>query len=94
MDVYSEYLDNLKGFQEITGERKKQLARITSIRKRFSMLTIASDLQKCGPISIDYSDILPIADQIDNLSGGEVDVILETPAGKSRAVSMTGYIIG
>ena len=46
MGVYSEYLDNLKGFQEITVERKKQLARIASIRKRSSILTIASDLQK------------------------------------------------
>lgn len=94
MGAYSEYLDNLKGFQEITSERKKQLARIASIRKRSSILTIARDLQKRGPISIDYSDILPIADQINNLSGNEVDIILETTAGKSRAVSMTGYIIG
>ena len=84
MGVYSEYLDNLKGFQEITTERKKQLARIASIRKRSSILTIASDLLKRGPISIDYSDILPIADQIDNLSGNEVDVILETPGGSAE----------
>jgi hypothetical protein len=34
MGVYSEYLDNLKGFQEITAERKKQLARIATLRKR------------------------------------------------------------
>jgi hypothetical protein len=84
--VYSEYLDNLKGFQEITTERKKQLARIASLRKRSSILTIAADLQKRGPISIDYSDILPIADQIDNLSGNEVDVILETPGGSAEIV--------
>ena len=32
MGVYSEYLDNLKGFQAITAERKKQLTRIASIR--------------------------------------------------------------
>jgi len=82
--VYSEYLDNLKGFQEITAERKKQLARIASLRKRSSILTIASDLQKRGATSIDYSDILPIADQIDNLSGDEVDVILETPGGSAE----------
>jgi len=86
MGVYSEYLDNLKGFQEITAERKKQLARIASIRQRPSILTIASDLLKRGPISIDYSDILPIADQIDNLSGNEVDVILETPGGSAEIV--------
>ena len=86
MGVYSEYLDSLKGFQEITAERKKQLARIASLRKRSSILTIASDLQKRGPISIDYSDILPIADQIDNLSGNEVDVIVETPGGSAEIV--------
>ncbi|MCK4368886.1 MAG: ATP-dependent Clp protease proteolytic subunit [Dehalococcoidales bacterium] len=84
MGVYSEYLDNLKGPQEITAERKKQLARIASIRKRPSILTFASDLQKRGPILIDYSDILPIADQIDNLSGDEVDIILETPGGSAE----------
>ena len=84
MGVYSEYLDNLKGFQEITAERKKQLARIASIRKRPSILTFASDLQKRGLISIDYSDILPIADQIDNLSGEGVDLILETPGGSTE----------
>jgi predicted RNA-binding Zn-ribbon protein involved in translation (DUF1610 family) len=82
--VYSEYLDTLKGFQEIQAERKKQLARIASIRKRPAILTFASDLQKRGPISIDYSDILPIADQIDNLSGDEVDIILETPGGSAE----------
>jgi ATP-dependent protease ClpP protease subunit/predicted RNA-binding Zn-ribbon protein involved in translation (DUF1610 family) len=84
MGVYSGYLDNLKGFQAITTERKKQLARIASIRERPSILTFASDLQKRGPISIDYSDILPIADQIDNLSGDEVDLILETPGGSAE----------
>jgi len=84
MGVYSEYLDNLKGFQAITAERKKQLARIASIRKRPSILTFASDLQKRGPISIEYSDILAIADQIDNLSGDEVDIILETPGGSAE----------
>jgi hypothetical protein len=84
MGVYSEYLDNLKGFQAITTERKKQLARIASIRERPSILTFASDLQKPGPISIDYSDILPIADQIDNLPGDEVDIILETPGGSAE----------
>ncbi len=84
MGVYSEYLDNLKGFQAITTERKKQLARIASIRKRPSILTLASDLQKHGPIAIDYSDILPTADQIDNLSGDAIDIVLETPGGSAE----------
>jgi hypothetical protein len=82
--VFSEYLDTLKGFQEIQAERKKQLARIASIRKRPAILTFASDLQKRAPISIDYSDILPIADQIDNLSGDEMDIVLETPGGSAE----------
>lgn len=73
MGVYSEYLDDLKGFQAITAERKKQIARIASIRKRPIILTFARDLQKRGPILIDYSDILPIADQINNLSGNKVE---------------------
>lgn len=50
MGVYSEYSDNLKGFQAITTERKEQSVYISSIRKRPNILTFAGDLQELGPI--------------------------------------------
>jgi hypothetical protein len=84
MGVYSDYLNSLKGFQPIEAERKKQLLRIAARREVPAILTIASDLQKRAAISIDYSDIIPISDQLDNLSGDAIDVILETPGGSGE----------
>lgn len=43
MGVYSEYLETLKGINQIHSERKKQLKRIAEIRKR-EVLSFASDL--------------------------------------------------
>jgi ClpP class serine protease len=84
MGVYSEYLDRNLSFQDIVAERKKQLQRISTLRGGRDLLVYAADLNKGAigaPISIDYSDILPIHDQLANLNGKEVDVILETPGG-------------
>jgi len=83
--IYSEYLDTLHDFPSIVAERKKQLSRIAQIRGR-AVLTIASDLgmspQKAmAPVGIDYTDLLPVADQLDNVSGAGIDVIIETPGG-------------
>lgn len=67
-------------------ERKKILAKISKIRGR-EILVIASDLSKNkAPIAIEYSDLLPIQDQLENLSGDEIDVILETPGGVGEVV--------
>ena len=82
MGVYTEYLDTLKAFPAITAERKKQLARIAQLRGGIPVLVLASDIQKGNtPISIDYSDPLAIRDQLDNLTGESIDIILETPGG-------------
>ena len=82
MGIYSEYLDKLRTFDAIAAERKQQLQRISKLRGDIPILVIASDVQKGrAPISIDYSDILPIRDQLDNLKGSQLDVILETPGG-------------
>ena len=67
MGTYSEYIEKMKSFLEITTERKRQLKRISQLRGNRDILVIASDVQKQAPISIDYSDILPIKDQIENL---------------------------
>lgn len=85
MGFYSEYLDNIKNFQSIIDERKKQIQKISRLRRR-DVLTIASDMsgrpeKRNAPIGIDYTDLIAISDQISNLSGNMIDVILETPGG-------------
>ena len=81
MGIYAEYLDRNLAFDELAAERKKQLKRIAAHRKR-DVLVFAADLRKgAAPIGITYEDLLPFLDQLSNLSGAAVDVILETPGG-------------
>lgn len=85
MGYYTEYLNTLKNFDSVSSERKNQLSIISKLRNNIPILAIASDLSKPGsPTSIDYSDILPIANQIKNLEGNSIDVILETPGGSGE----------
>lgn len=84
MGVYSEYLDRGFSFQDLTVERKAQLNRISHLRGDRDLLVYSADLNKGAagaPVSIDYSDILPISDQLANLTGKQIDIILETPGG-------------
>lgn len=84
MGIYSEYLDRQMNFAELAAERKQQLARIAALRGR-DVLVFAADLQKTRlPIDINYSDLLPIHDQLSNLKGTALDLILETPGGSGE----------
>lgn len=84
MGVYSEYLNRTFSFDQLTAERKAQLRRIAEIRQR-DVLVYAADLAKSGaPISIIYGDLLPISDQLANLSGHSIDLILESPGGSGE----------
>lgn len=84
MGVYSEYLNKNLSFEELIKERKAQLKKISEIRKR-DVLVFAADLNKRIPdISIGYSDLLPIKDQLDTLSGKKLDFIIETPGGSGE----------
>ena len=66
-------------------ERKSQLSKISQLRDGNDILCYASDFQKGGALSsIAYSDILAIKDQLSNLSGKALDVILETPGGSGE----------
>ena len=86
MGTYEKYLKRFKNFDEISQERKNTLAKISKIRDS-DILVIASDLSKNrAPITIEYSDLLPIQDQLENLSGNAIDVILETPDGVGEVV--------
>ncbi len=80
MGVYSEYLDMGMSFDQMCSERKKQLKRIASLRHR-DILVYASDITKNAPNSIDYTDIMAVSDQLSNMSGDSIDIILETPGG-------------
>lgn len=88
MGAYSEYLSKQHwSYPELQAERKKQLQRIATLRDR-DVLVIAADQSKAGlnaPISMDYSDILPVEDQLSVLTGKKLDVIIETPGGLAEA---------
>ena len=87
MGIYSEYLNQpLAGnTEQLTAERRNQLRRISKIRDDRDILVFAADLNKDIPlISISYVDILPISDQLANLEGTRLDLILETPGGSGE----------
>lgn len=84
MGVYSEYIDKHFAFGDLTAERKKQLRRIVELRGGRALVVYAADLNKNAPTGIDYSDLLPFGDQLSNLSGKAVDLILETPGGRGE----------
>ena len=85
MGFYSEYLDRQMSFDDLGLERKRILKKISELRGGRAVLVMAADLNKGNAqISIDYSDLLPIRDQIANLSGNAVDLILETPGGSGE----------
>jgi len=85
MALYTEYLDRKLSFDDLSAERKRVLRTISDLRGGRSVLVYAADLNKGIPqLSIDYSDLLPMRDQIANIQGDEVDLILETPGGSGE----------
>ena len=87
MGIYADYLNSLKNFEQITQERKKMLKKISSLRGNRDVLVFAADFSEPrAPTSIDYTDILPVQDQLSNLSGESIDIILETPGGIGEVV--------
>ena len=85
MGVYTEYLDAKLDFEGLSSERKKQLGRISKLRVDRAVLVFAADLSHgSAPTSINYTDVLPISDQLANLSGPSIDLILETPGGSGE----------
>lgn len=82
MGLYSEYLDRQMDFAQIASERKKYLKKISSLRDGNDILVYAADLSHPDPrISMNYEDLVPVKDQLDNLSGDALDMIIETPGG-------------
>lgn len=86
MGYFEEYLTKQLSFAELTAARKAQLKRISSIRGR-DILVWASDITKGNlPNGIGYEDILPLSDQLANLKGKKLDLIVETPGGSAEVV--------
>lgn len=87
MGIYADYLNQFKNIDEINKERKKMLKRIAKLRDNRDILVIAADLSKGrARIAIEYTDILAVEDQLENLSGKDIDIILETPGGFAEVV--------
>jgi hypothetical protein len=88
MGIYGEYLNQplASDFGLLTAERKRQLERISRLRGGRDVLVFAADVNKeNAPISIGYVDVLPVSDQLSNLRGTALDLILETPGGSGEA---------
>lgn len=80
--IYTEYLDRQMTVDQLAKERKLQLQTISDLREGRAVLVYAADFRKnIAPISIDYSDLTPINDQISVLEGSRLDLILETMGG-------------
>lgn len=95
MGIYTEYLEKNFNFNQLLQERKKQLKLISKLRGNRDILVYASDLtnKTQAPISIDYSDILPFRDQLNNLTGNSIDIIIETPGGIAEVVEDIVHLI-
>jgi hypothetical protein len=86
MGAYTEYLEKRFNFGQLQQERKRQLESIAKLRGGRDVLVYAADLSKNIPgVTIDYSDILPVQDQLTNLSAEAIDIIIETPGGFAEA---------
>ena len=83
MGIYADYLSEKFTFARIVEERKKQLGRIASLRKR-CVLAITADL-RVRESNLTGEDLLPIGDQLSNLQGDAIDLVLETPGGSGEA---------
>jgi hypothetical protein len=86
MGIYSEYLDRHMGLEDLTKERKEQLRRIVKARGNRNILVYASDSNKFAqaPVALNNSDLIPINDQLSNLTGKAIDVLLETGGGSGE----------
>lgn len=87
MGIFTEYLDQNLDWNSLTLKRKEQLARISKIREGRAILTFAAAMKKTdAPIAIDYDDRVHFFDQLSNLKGDKIDIILETPGGFAEVV--------
>lgn len=63
------------------------LSRISRMRGGRDIMVFAADISAPhAPIGIDYTDIPAVQDQLENMGGDGIDIVLETPGGLGSAV--------
>ena len=83
MGIYADYLNQQFSFEDLVRERKNQLGRIAAHRNR-CVLVMAADYRS-RLASLTAEDLLAIDDQLSNLQGDALDLVLETPGGSGEA---------
>lgn len=86
MGIFTEYIDQNMDWPTLIKKRKEQLAEISKLRGGRAIITFAAALNKQAPTMISYDDRIHFFDQINNLSGDKIDIILETPGGHAEVV--------
>jgi hypothetical protein len=84
VSILRQYLPEQGSDSPWQDERKKQLERIGALRGRAVITYAARMMPPPGiplPLAMNFADILPFNDLLDDLTGSGVDVILETPGG-------------
>lgn len=82
MGAYAEYLGRFQSLGDLARERKSVLSRISKMRGGRDIMVFAADFSAShAPIGIDYTDILAVQDQLANMGGNSLDIMLETPGG-------------
>jgi serine dehydrogenase proteinase len=94
MGIYSEYLDKHFSLDDLNKERKAQLRRIAEFRQR-DILAYAADSGKAAqaPVALNNSDLIPITDQLSNLPGQAIDVVLETGGGSGETAEDVVHLL-
>ena len=96
MAIYSDYLNAslASDFRLLTEERKTQLRRISKLRGGRDVLVFAADINSQNPDTpIGQIDHLPISDQLANLHGDALDLVLETHGGSGESAEEIVRII-
>ena len=64
------------------------LSRISGLRDGRDIAVLAADLSaRHAPIGIDHADIAAVQDQLADMAGDGIDIVLETPGGLGRRSS-------
>lgn len=82
MGIFQEYIERRMSVGDLVAERKSHLRKISAIRGGRSVIVYASNFRVPDAVnSIWQEDLLPFSDQLSNLDGPSLDVIIETPGG-------------
>lgn len=86
MGVFSEYLETIHSHDELIRERKNQLRRISELRGGSTVIVYAASMGKGGRVNtgIEYDDLTHFEDQLSNLDGTQLDLIIESPGGSGE----------